>query len=55
MNGGQFPLPGLGTKISRVVYEPWRWTYFHTPLHRPLGIYMHLWSSEAFDANGEPI
>jgi len=31
---------------------PWHWAYFYTPLHRPLGLYMHLWAPEFFFQDG---
>jgi hypothetical protein len=36
------------------LYAPVNWAYFKTPLHKPLGMYTHLWSPEHFDNNGEP-
>jgi hypothetical protein len=36
-----------------VLYQPWIWVYEETPLHKPLGIYMHLWSPDYFDKNGD--
>lgn len=27
-------------------YRPLHWAYDYTPLHRPLGIYFHLWSDD---------
>lgn len=35
------------------VYAPWFWSYDHTPLRKPLGIYMHLWLPDDFDRHGE--
>jgi hypothetical protein len=34
-------------------YAPLGWAYNETPLHKPLGMYMHLWIPGAFDKNGE--
>jgi hypothetical protein len=34
-------------------YEPWRYLYFSTPLHKPIGLYMHLWDPKHFDKNGD--
>ena len=34
-------------------YRPLYWTYRKTPLHKPLGMYLHLWCPQAFDRNGE--
>ena len=34
------------------VYIPIIWAYDRTPLHRPLGMYLHLWSKR-FDAKGD--
>jgi hypothetical protein len=41
-----------GEKIIWVMYGPWWWAYFHTPLHKPLGLYMHVWG-DLFDKSGE--
>ncbi len=35
-------------------YEPLNWAYVKTPLHKPLGMYFHLWQPETFDKNWEP-
>jgi hypothetical protein len=32
-------------------YGPWFWAYQKTPLHKPLGKYLHLWDSRIFDGN----
>jgi hypothetical protein len=34
-------------------YAPLGWAYNETPLHKPLGMYMHLWSPTAFNKNGD--
>ena len=34
-------------------YAPLYWAYNETPLHKPLGMYMHLWVPIAFKKNGE--
>ncbi len=34
-------------------YAPLGWVYNETPLHKPLGMYMHLWVPMAFNKNGE--
>ena len=34
-------------------YTPLYWAYDKTPLHKPLGMYLHLWNPNAFLANGE--
>ena len=41
-------------QIARKFYAPLGWAYDETPLHKPLGMYMHLWAPEFFDKNGEP-
>jgi hypothetical protein len=33
-------------------YLPIWWTYYNTPLHEPLRLYMHLWIPIVFDENG---
>ena len=34
-------------------YTPWRLAYLHTPLHKPIGIYMHLWNPHVYDSAGD--
>ncbi len=34
-------------------YAPIYWAYNETPLHNPLGMYMHLWIPTAFNKNGD--
>ncbi len=36
-------------------YVPLGWVYRNTPLHKPLGIYYHLWLPKYFDAKGNLI
>ena len=56
------PVRLLGVKgmysssTKRVVnhfYAPWIWAYNNSPLHKPLGMYLHLWCPEIYDRNGE--
>ena len=35
------------------IYAPWNWAYWHTPIHKPLGMYMHLWCPERFNKLGD--
>jgi hypothetical protein len=35
------------------IYWPWSFVYFNTPLHKPLGLYMHLWNAKFWDKDGE--
>ncbi len=39
--------------VCRYIYLPWDWVYENTPLHKPLGKYMHLWVPYLYDDNGE--
>ncbi|EEF62109.1 hypothetical protein [Pedosphaera parvula] len=34
-------------------YKPFGWAYDHTALHKPLGIYLHLCSSNQYNENGD--
>ena len=34
-------------------YAPLGWAYNETPLHKPLGMYMHLWTPTGFNKNGD--
>jgi hypothetical protein len=36
------------------VYAPVEWAYDRTALHKPIGMYLHLWSKR-FDAKGDEI
>ena len=36
----------------RIIYAPWEWVLWHTPLYRPLGMYMHLWCPDTFGRDG---
>lgn len=46
--------PAIEDKI-KVLYFSLLWAYYETPLHKPLGIYFHLWDPKDFDKNGEEI
>ncbi len=35
------------------LYGPLIWAYMVTPLHKPLGMYFHLWAPKAFNKNGD--
>ncbi len=34
-------------------YRPLGWAYIRTPVHKPLGMYFHLWDSENFNKYGD--
>ncbi len=34
-------------------YRPLTWAYNKTSLHKPLGMYFHLWDSNDYDKNGD--
>jgi hypothetical protein len=36
-------------------YAPWTYLYDNTMLHKPLGMYLHLWRPDLVDKNGDPI
>jgi hypothetical protein len=36
-----------------VFYCPVIWAYMDTPLHKPLGMYLHLWDPGRFDNDGD--
>jgi hypothetical protein len=40
-------------EFMRVFYMPWTWAYKGTPLHKPLGLYLHLWLPKHFDKKGD--
>jgi hypothetical protein len=35
------------------LYSPVNWAYNNTLLHKPLGLYLHLWCPQHFDTKGE--
>jgi hypothetical protein len=41
-----------GRFISKF-YLPLAWAYHETFLHKPIGMYMHLWNPRYFDKDGE--
>lgn len=41
--------------FSANMYSPLGWIYWKTPLHKPLGMYLHLWSPKDFDAKGNEV
>jgi hypothetical protein len=45
---------GSGTmmRLVETVYSPLEWAYDETPLHKPIGIYLSLWSKR-FNSNGD--
>lgn len=49
---GMIPLNSKEEKFLQRFYRPLDWAYSKTPLHKPLGMYGHLWSDK-FDSNGE--
>jgi hypothetical protein len=38
--------------IVAVVYSPMEWAYDNPALHKPLGVYLHLWVPQKFDTKG---
>lgn len=45
-------LSGGRRSFFQNLYNPLGWAYENTPLHKPLGMYFHLWSKH-FDKSGE--
>jgi hypothetical protein len=41
----------IGSALQ-AMYTPLEWAHLETPLHKPLGMYFHLWSKD-FDQNGD--
>ena len=48
-------LPRQAGEIIQVIYRPVAWLYEETPLHKPLGMYLHLWCPDGFDKYGDGI
>ena len=40
-------------RILSITHGPLVWAYEKAPLHKPLGIYLHLWLPKRFDKNGD--
>ncbi len=40
------------SKLEQKIYKPWFWAYHNTPLHKPMGMYLHLWTPHLFDKDG---
>jgi hypothetical protein len=45
-------IPPRTDQILEKFYAPLDWAYSETLLHKPIGIYLHLWSKR-FDKNGD--
>ena len=41
-------------RLIDIAYSPLWVGYNNTPLHKSLGRYLHLWSPQGYDINGEP-
>jgi hypothetical protein len=44
--------PGMNRLLGHF-YGPLFYAYDHTPLHKPLGLYLHLWVPRQWDEKGE--
>jgi hypothetical protein len=45
---------GTPRRAVEVLYWPLACAYQKTILHKPLGMYLHLWAPELFDRHGQP-
>jgi hypothetical protein len=45
-------LPDSVLNVLEKIYAPVEWAYEETLLHKPIGIYLHLWSKD-FDKDGD--
>src|SRR5438045_209731 len=50
---GERHLPRGVQIILGLFYMPWLYAYYKTQLHKPLGLYMHVWVPAHWDKNGE--
>ena len=50
---GRFPWHDAGQRFLLIVYKPLSWAYVNTPIHKPIGMYLHLWAPKMFDKNGD--
>ena len=46
---------GVLNENLMIIYIPFDWLYDRSPLHKPLGMYWHLWCPLRFDRNGDSI
>jgi TPR repeat protein len=58
LSAGPFMMSWEKGKVSRKgvfasLFLPVGWAYKHTPLHRPLGMYFHLWAPKMYYESGE--
>ena len=49
------PPLALRQRVLAVLYTPYGFLYEKTPLHRPLGMYLHLWRPDVWDTKGNPV
>src|SRR5689334_3843887 len=40
-------------KFINHLYSPLAWAYNNSVLHKPLGMYLHVWCPDIYDRNGE--
>ena len=40
-------------QLVNILYHPLGLLYRETPLHKPIGMYLHLWMPEWYDKNGD--
>ena len=52
MRADNFFPAGTGGLLSKF-YSPVSWAYWETPLHKPLGMYFHMWVPTCCATNGE--
>ncbi len=50
-----YPLGGAVNRLVLVIYQPLASTYHQTLLHKPIGLYYHLWAPSLVDSNGNTI
>jgi hypothetical protein len=50
---GSNPLKPSVDDALKTVYYPLLLAYSQTLLHKPLGMYLHLWAPEFYDKNGD--
>jgi hypothetical protein len=46
-------LTSKATNIIGIIYFPLAWAYESPLLHKPLGLYWHMWCPEYIDKNGD--
>lgn len=53
VNRTRIPPASPAYQFSMIVYWPLARAYMGTPLHKPIGLYWHLWAPDWYKSNGD--